>query len=71
MSLKHDILTAEAIQRLKDDDQRLLRGASPFPRIQPEVRAELAKGQEPYAAILGCSDWRFHPNTSLFVRFLP
>ena len=56
MNFKHDISTAEAIQRLKDDDQRLLRGASRFPRIQPEVLAELAKGQEPYAAILGRSD---------------
>ena len=54
MNDKRDMSADEAIQRLKDGNQRFVRGASYFPRIQPEVLADLAKGQQPYATILGC-----------------
>jgi len=51
----------EALERLKSGNARFLSGKSHFPRRQKEVLAELAKGQQPYATILGCSDSRVPP----------
>ena len=56
------MLTAdEALVRLKRGNARFLSGDSHFPRVQKEVLAELAKGQQLYATILGCSDSRVPP----------
>ena len=49
------------MRRLLDGHERFLRGASHFPRLQEEVLDDLAKGQQPYATILGCSDSRVPP----------
>lgn len=46
----------EALTRLADGNARFVRGDARFPTVQKEVLAALAKGQEPYATILGCSD---------------
>ena len=51
----------EALERLKSGNARFLSGRSHFPRRQKQVLAELAKGQQPYATILGCSDSRVPP----------
>ncbi|PWT74368.1 MAG: carbonic anhydrase [Proteobacteria bacterium] len=51
----------EALSRLKAGNDRFLNGRARFPTVQKEVLAELAKGQEPYATILGCSDSRVPP----------
>jgi carbonic anhydrase len=51
----------EAIDRLKEGNQRFVRGEARFPTVQKEVLAELAKGQRPFATILGCSDSRVPP----------
>ena len=51
----------EALQRLIDGHERFLRGEARFPSLQREVLANLAKGQQPYATILGCSDSRVPP----------
>lgn len=51
----------QALQRLKDGNARFVRGEARFPTVQKEVLAELAKGQAPYATILGCSDSRVPP----------
>jgi len=51
----------EAIQRLIDGHERFLRGEARFPTLQREVLAGLAKGQQPYARILGSSDSRVPP----------
>jgi carbonic anhydrase len=51
----------EALARLKSGNARFLSGKSHFPRRQKEVLAELAKSQQPYATILGCSDSRVPP----------
>jgi carbonic anhydrase len=54
--------TAEqALARLKEGNARFLRGEARFPTVQKEVLADLAKGQQPYATILGCSDSRVPP----------
>ena len=51
----------EALTRLKAGNARFVSGHARFPTVQKEVLAELAKGQEPYATILGCSDSRVPP----------
>jgi len=51
----------EALQRLIDGHERFLRGEARFPSLRREVLAGLAKGQQPYATILGCSDSRVPP----------
>lgn len=51
----------EALARLKDGNARFVSGEARFPTVQKEVLADLAKGQQPYATILGCSDSRVPP----------
>jgi carbonic anhydrase len=51
----------EALQRLKEGNARFVAGHARFPTLQKEVLADLAKGQQPYATILGCSDSRVPP----------
>jgi carbonic anhydrase len=55
-------LTAdEALARLIEGNERFVAGQARFPTVQKEVLAELAKGQRPYATIIGCSDSRVPP----------
>ena len=51
----------EALARLAEGNARFLRGEARFPTVQKDVLAELAKGQRPYATIVGCSDSRVPP----------
>ncbi len=51
----------EALQRLMAGNQRFQRGESLSHGISREALAELARGQRPFAAILGCSDSRVSP----------
>ncbi len=51
----------EALARLQAGNQRFLEGRARFVTVQKDVLAELAKGQQPYATILGCSDSRVPP----------
>jgi carbonic anhydrase len=51
----------EALARLVDGNERFVRGEARFPTVQKEVLAALAKGQRPYATIVGCSDSRVPP----------
>src|SRR3954451_1928998 len=51
----------QALQRLEAGNDRFVSGPARFPTVQKEVLAELAKGQEPFATILGCSDSRVPP----------
>jgi carbonic anhydrase len=51
----------EALLRLVAGNERFLRGEARFPTVQKEILAELAKGQHPYATIIGCSDSRVPP----------
>jgi carbonic anhydrase len=52
---------AEALARLRAGNERFVRGEARFPTIQKEVLAALARGQQPYATVLGCSDSRVPP----------
>jgi carbonic anhydrase len=51
----------EALRRLVDGNRRFLRGEARFATMQKELLADLAKGQQPFATILGCSDSRVPP----------
>ena len=51
----------QALARLKDGNARFIAGQARFQTVQKEVLAELAKGQQPYVTILGCSDSRVPP----------
>ena len=56
------LLTAQdALARLKEGNERFVRGEARFPTVQKEVLAELSKGQHPFATVLGCSDSRVPP----------
>jgi len=55
-------LTAEQVlARLAAGNERFVRGEARFPTVQKDILAELAKGQQPYATIIGCSDSRVPP----------
>src|SRR4030095_11286996 len=55
-------LTAdEALSRLREGNERFVRGEARFPTVQKEILAALARGQQPYATVLGCSDSRVPP----------
>ena len=57
-----EICTADdALARLKSGNARFLAGRARFPTVQKDILAELAKGQRPFATILGCSDSRVPP----------
>ena len=51
----------EALLRLEAGNERFLAGTARFPTVQKEILADLAKGQQPYATILACSDSRVPP----------
>ena len=51
----------EVLQHLKDGNERFVRGEPRFAVMRKEQLADLARGQRPYATILGCSDSRVAP----------
>ncbi|MCX7750263.1 MAG: carbonic anhydrase [Candidatus Bipolaricaulota bacterium] len=51
----------EGIRLLREGNERHAQGAHRHPRQDPARRAELAQGQRPWAAVLGCSDSRVPP----------
>src|SRR3954465_4043241 len=54
--------TAEqALARLRAGNERFVRGKARFPTMKKDVLAALAKGQQPYVTIVGCSDSRVPP----------
>lgn len=51
----------DALARLVAGNERFVRGEVLFQTAQTHVLAELAKGQRPYATVIGCSDSRVPP----------
>ncbi len=51
----------EALQKLIEGNRRYLEGGQLHPRQTIDRRKELIEGQQPFAAILGCSDSRVPP----------
>ena len=53
------ISAIEALQRLRDGNQRFVTGLRSFDKLSPQHRlGDFVNGQEPIAVILGCSDSR-------------
>jgi carbonic anhydrase len=62
MNDEPDISADQALQRLIDGNERFLSGQVRLPGGPPrEDLAQLARGQRPFATILGCSDSRVPP----------
>lgn len=59
--MKNDITADEALTQLIEGNQRFQRGESRVDTMSREDLATLAKGQRPFATILGCSDSRVAP----------
>ena len=59
----------EALQRLIAGNERFRQGQAHFPTIYRETLADLARGQQPYATILGCSDSRVPPELIFDANF--
>ena len=64
------VMSAEqALQRLIEGNERFLRGEAHFPTVCKETLADLARGQHPYATILGCADSRVPPELIFDANF--
>lgn len=61
MTNDRQISAEEALKQLKQGNERFLRGETHFHDLRRETLAELARGQHPFATILGCSDSRVPP----------
>src|SRR6186713_2397583 len=59
----------EALARLIAGNDRFVAGTARFPTVQKEVLADLAKGQRPYATVIGCSDSRVPPELVFDAHF--
>ena len=59
--MKNDMTADEALTQLIEGNQRFQRGESRIDTMSREDLATLAKGQRPFATILGCSDSRVAP----------
>ena len=68
-TMAENITAGEALQRLTEGNQRFLAGQAHFPTVCKETLADLAKGQRPYATILGCSDSRVPPELIFDANF--
>ena len=67
---KKPLLSAEqGLRRLIEGNARFVRGEARFPTVCKETLDGLAKGQQPYATILGCSDSRVPPELIFDANF--
>jgi carbonic anhydrase len=55
------LLAEKGLRQLTEGNERFMSGEARFPTICKETLADLARGQRPYATILGCSDSRVPP----------
>jgi carbonic anhydrase len=59
----------EGLRRLIEGNRRFVAGKARFPTVCKETLAALAKGQQPYATILGCADSRVPPELIFDANF--
>ena len=62
---RNPITADQALERLKEGNRRFVEGKTIHPRQDPARIREVAKGQKPFAIIVGCSDSRV-PNEIIF-----
>lgn len=64
------MLSAEqGLRKLIEGNKRFVSGKARFPTVCKETLAALAKGQQPYATILGCADSRVPPELIFDANF--
>ena len=63
------LLADRGLERLIAGNQRFMRGEAHFPTVCKETLADLARGQKPFATILGCSDSRVPPELIFDANF--
>jgi carbonic anhydrase len=63
------LLAEEGLRKLIEGNQRFMSGEARFPTICKETLADLARGQQPRATILGCSDSRVPPELIFDANF--
>jgi carbonic anhydrase len=67
---ENTVLSAEhGLHRLIEGNKRFVSGKARFPTVCKETLANLAKGQHPYATILGCADSRVPPELIFDANF--
>jgi carbonic anhydrase len=59
----------QGLRRLISGNKRFVSGKARFPTVCKETLAALAKGQQPYATILGCADSRVPPELIFDANF--
>src|SRR6516164_9154013 len=64
-----DSAAEQGLQKLIEGNQRFMRGEARFPTVCKETLADLARGQRPFATILGCSDSRVPPELIFDANF--
>ena len=62
-------LADQGLRKLIEGNQRFTRGEARFLTVCKETLADLAKGQRPFATILGCSDSRVPPELIFDANF--
>jgi carbonic anhydrase len=69
-TIPEPVLTADqGMLRLIEGNRRFIEGRARFPTVCKETLTELARGQQPYATILGCSDSRVPPELIFDANF--
>jgi carbonic anhydrase len=63
------ISAQEGLRRLVEGNARFVLGQARFPTVCKETLADLARGQQPYATIIGCSDSRVPPELIFDANF--
>src|SRR3954464_4799459 len=61
MRMTNAVRADDALRFLVEGNARFQRGEARLTGMRPDVLAKLAKGQKPFATILGCSDSRVPP----------
>ena len=63
------IAAEQGLRKLIEGNKRFVSGKARFPTVCKETLAALAKGQQPYATILGCADSRVPPELIFDANF--
>ena len=66
---KMTIAAEHGLRKLIAGNKRFVRGQARFPTVCKDTLARLAKGQRPYATVLGCSDSRVPPELIFDANF--
>src|SRR3974390_585689 len=64
-----DVQAEQGLRKLIEGNKRFMRGEARFPTVCKETLADLARGQHPFATVLGCSDSRVPPELIFDANF--